>query len=252
LPVDPLYSFRAAHVSKGGQVRLKINGIEIRARKGETILQAARRAGIEIPTLCYLEGLRPVGSCRICLVEVRESGRSRLAPACATEVAEGMEVTTDTPQLRELRRKVLSLLFIEGNHVCSFCVSNGHCELQTLAYELGMDHVDYPYLWPALPLDASHTRFGIDYNRCVRCGRCVRVCAEVEGAWVWGFSGRGPHTKVAAEDGIPWGLSQGCTDCGKCEEVCPTGAIFPKGVATAELEKDPTVASRVQRWREHG
>src|SRR5262245_40317898 len=125
---------------------LKIDDRDVSAREGETILQIARENDIFIPTLCHLEGLSVVGACRLCLVEVK--GVSKLLPACATQVEEGMEVFTDSERLRHYRRMILELLFSEGNHICSVCVSNGHCDLQWLAQKLGMDHVRVPYRHP--------------------------------------------------------------------------------------------------------
>ena len=168
---------------------LTIDGKLVSAREDQTILEAAREAGIAIPTLCHLDGLSDVGACRLCLVEV--DGRSRLLPACVTKVAEGMDVQTDTDRLREYRRMIVELLFAERNHVCSVCVANGHCELQDLAIAVGMDHVRFDYLNPACAVDVSHERFGIDHNRCILCTRCVRVCDEIEGAHTWDVAGRG-------------------------------------------------------------
>lgn len=229
-------------------ITLTIDGIKVQAEEGETILQAAKRAGIRIPTLCYLEGLSPRGSCRLCLVEVRNWG-GRLVPACATPVQEGLEVVANSPRLRELRRTILEMLFVERNHICAFCVSNGHCELQDLAMELGVDHVRLPYRWPLLPLDLSHPKYGIDHNRCVLCGRCVRACSEVEGAMTLGFSGRGIFTLVEADLGDPWGQSPTCTGCGKCVQACPTGALFEKGKATSEQVKKPQILAEVTERR---
>ncbi|HQK20964.1 MAG TPA: 2Fe-2S iron-sulfur cluster-binding protein, partial [Polyangiaceae bacterium] len=151
---------------------LKIDGRDIGAREDETILQVARENGIQIPTLCHLDGLEPIGACRLCMVEVR--GSSRLLPACVTRVEEGMEVTTKSPRLIRHRRMILELLFAERNHVCSVCVVNGKCELQSLAVALGMTQVRTPYRFPRFELDASHPRFVNDHNRCVLCARCVR------------------------------------------------------------------------------
>ncbi len=229
-------------------INLTIDGSKVQAQEGETILQAAKNAGVRIPTLCYLEGLSPRGACRLCLVEVRNWG-GRLVPSCATPVQEGMDVVANSPKLRELRRTILEMLFAERNHICAFCVSNGHCELQDLAMELGMDHVRLPYRWPLLPLDLSHGKYGIDHNRCVLCGRCVRACSEVEGAMTWGFSGRGIFTLVEADLGDPWGKSKTCTGCGKCVQACPTGALFERGKATSEQVKKPEVLAEVTERR---
>jgi len=229
-------------------ITLTIDGIQVQAEPGETILQAAKRAGIRIPTLCYLEGLSPRGACRLCLVEIRNWG-GRLVPSCATPVQEGLDIVANSERLRELRRTILEMIFAERNHICAFCVSNGHCELQDLAMELGMDHVRLPYRWPLLPMDLSHSKYGIDHNRCVLCGRCVRACAEVEGAMTWGFSGRGIFTLVEADLGDPWGKSKTCTGCGKCVQACPTGALFEKGKATSEQVKRPEILVEVTERR---
>ena len=214
---------------------LTIDGKEVSAREGETILQVARENGIDIPTLCYLEGLSPIGACRLCLVEVK--GVNRLLPACVTQVEEGMEVVTNSEQLVKYRRLILELLFSERNHTCSVCVVNGHCELQRLAQKLGVTNVRFPYRHPDLPVDATHDRFVVDHNRCVLCTRCVRVCDEIEGAHVWDLMGRGINSRITADLNQPWGTSETCTSCGKCVHVCPTGALFEKGKAVAEMEK---------------
>ncbi len=214
---------------------LKIDGIDIGAREDETILQVARENGIEIPTLCHLEGLHPVGACRLCLVEVK--GNRRLLPACVTQVEEGMEVTTHSERLDKHRRMILELLFAEGNHICAVCVSNGHCELQTAAQKLGMDHVRVPYLYSKHPVDATHDRFVADHNRCIMCTRCVRVCDEIEGAHVWDVMARGINSRVVTDLNQNWGKSETCTSCGKCVHVCPTGALSEKGKSVREMAK---------------
>ncbi|MCR4391798.1 MAG: bidirectional hydrogenase complex protein HoxU [Candidatus Acetothermia bacterium] len=229
-------------------IALRIDDIPVQAEPGQTILDAAKAAGIRIPTLCHLPGLSPVGACRLCLVEIR-NWNGKLVPACATPVQEGLDVVANSDRLRELRRTILELLFAERNHICAFCVANGHCELQDLAAELGMDHVRFPYRFPPLPLDASHAKFGIDHNRCILCGRCVRACSEVEGAMTWGFAGRGIFTLVAADLGDPWGDSKTCTGCGKCVQACPTGALFEKGRATGEQEKRPAIVAALTERR---
>lgn len=214
---------------------LKIDERDFSARQDETILDVARQNGIFIPTLCDLKGLSSVGACRLCLVEVK--GNNKLVAACVTRVEEGMEVTTNSERLQRHRRNLLELLFTERNHICSVCVSNGHCELQTLAQKLDITHVHYRYRYPQLQVDASHERFSVDHNRCILCSRCVRVCDEIEGAHTWDVMGRGIQALVITDLAEPWGTSQTCTECGKCVHVCPTGALFEKGKSVAEMLK---------------
>jgi bidirectional [NiFe] hydrogenase diaphorase subunit len=227
---------------------LKIDGRDIGARADETILEVARENGIEIPTLCNLEGLTPVGACRMCLVEIK--GVSRLLPACITRVEEGMEVTTTSETLTKFRRMNLEFLFSERNHICSVCVSNGHCELQRMAQYLGMNHVRVPYRTPLMPVDASHERFVADPNRCILCTRCVRVCDEVEGSHTWDVMGRGFQAQVITDLFQEWGTSETCTSCGKCVHVCPTGALTEKGKAVAEMTKRSGFLPYLQTMRE--
>ena len=227
---------------------LKIDGRDVTGRADETILQVARENGIFIPTLCYMDSLTPIGACRMCLVEIK--GSSKLFAACVTHIAEGMEVTTQSERLARYRRMNVELLFSERNHICSVCVANGHCDLQTLAQQTGVTYVNFPYRNPRLPVDASHERFGLDHNRCVLCARCVRVCDEIEGAHVWDMGGRGIETHVVADLDLPWGESETCTSCGKCVQICPTGALFNKGLAAAESVKHRSFLVRLAAMRE--
>jgi bidirectional [NiFe] hydrogenase diaphorase subunit len=216
-------------------VTLTIDGRDVGAREDQTILEVARENGIFIPTLCELTGLSASGACRMCLVEVK--GVTRLLPACVTRVTEGMEVAVSSERLDRFRRGILELLFAERNHVCSVCVTNGHCDLQSLALKLGLTHIHFPYQYPRMPVDASHERFVVDHNRCVLCTRCVRVCEEIEGAHTWGVMSRGVDCRVITDLAQPWGSSESCTGCGKCVQVCPTGALSEKGKSVAEMSK---------------
>lgn len=216
-------------------ITFTINGEHVSGQDHESILQIARQNEIHIPTLCHMEGLSDVGACRLCLVEVE--GSTRLFPACTTRPQEGMVVHTDTPRLQRNRRTIVELLASEGNHQCAVCVVNNHCDLQNLAYEVGLQHVRFPYLYPKKKLDASHPDFIIDRNRCVLCTRCVRVCHEVEGAHVWDIAYRGIECEIVADMHQAWGTSTTCTSCGKCVMVCPVGALIEKGATVAEMQK---------------
>lgn len=216
-------------------VTLTINDELVSAQEGETLLSVLRERGIDIPTLCHLDGLSERGGCRLCMVEM--VGAGRLQAACVTQVQEGMVVRTHSERLIKYRKMILELLFAERNHICAVCVMNGNCELQWEAAKVGMDHVRYEYLNPDLSMDVSHERYGLDHNRCILCMRCVRVCDEIEGAHVWDAMGRGVNSLVIIDLNQAWGTSQSCTSCGKCVQVCPTGALFSKGATVAEMEK---------------
>ena len=217
------------------EVSIRIDGELVRATEGQTVLEAARASGKYIPTLCYLEGLSAVGACRLCIVQA--SGTDRLLPACTTPVQDGMSVITNSPKLAEYRRIAIELLLVERNHICAVCVSNGRCELQSMAKSLGVTHVRYPYNYPNLPVDMSHERFVLDHNRCILCTRCVRVCAELEGAHVWEVTSRGIHARLVSDLNQAWGEARSCTSCGKCVQSCPTGALAEKGRAVEEMQK---------------
>ncbi len=235
-------------MSAGVDVKtLVIDGHEVSARSGQTILEVASEHNIKIPTLCHLDGLGDVGACRLCLVEIK--GSNKLLPACVTSVFEGMEVSTNTERLQKHRRAILELLFAERNHICSVCVANGHCELQALGQEQGLTHVRLPYRNPELTVDASHERFTLDHNRCILCTRCVRVCAEIEGAHVWDVMGRGIDSLIIADLNDSWGSSS-CTRCGKCVQCCPTGALYDKSKIGSDHPKYPDFLPYLNLMRE--
>lgn len=232
-------------------VTLTINDDLVSARLGQSLLDVTKEQNIRIPTLCHLDGLSERGSCRLCLVELVDMhGNARLVAACVTPVQEGMVVYTHTERLVKYRQMMMELFLAERNHICAVCVVNGSCQLQSMAAKLGVDHVRYDYLCPDLPMDASHERFVLDHNRCILCTRCVRVCDEVEGAHTWDVMGRGVNSRVIVDLNQPWGTSQSCTSCGKCVQVCPTGALSKKGVTVAEMGKKPNFLGWILNGRE--
>ncbi|MCL2330120.1 MAG: 2Fe-2S iron-sulfur cluster-binding protein, partial [Phycisphaerae bacterium] len=206
-------------------VRVTINGQDYSAQPGQTILQVCWANRIYVPTLCHYKGLKDIGACRLCIVEIQ--GQRRPVPACTTPVGHEMVVSTSTPLLEDLRRQTLELIFGERNHICPFCPRSGHCELQTAAYKHNMDHVRYDYLFPQLPVDSSHLRIAMDHNRCILCSRCIRACDQWVGAHVLDLNHRGAAAMVIADSGVPLGQSS-CVSCGTCVAVCPTGALFEK------------------------
>jgi bidirectional [NiFe] hydrogenase diaphorase subunit len=232
------------------KISLRIDGAYIKTAAGQSILEAANGAGKFIPGLCFMKGLKAVGACRLCIVEV--AGVNRLLPACTTPAQDGMNVTTNSERIRRYRKIALELLFAERNHICAVCVANGHCELQALAQKLGVTHVRFPYSFPKLGADLSHRRYVLDHNRCILCTRCVRVCAEVEGAHVWDIGSRGVYSRLVCELAQPWGASRSCTTCGKCVQSCPTGALAEKGYAVEEMVKRNEPISRLAVLRGGG
>jgi [NiFe] hydrogenase diaphorase moiety small subunit len=209
-------------------IPLFIDGKEVHGRPGQTILEAAGEAGIYIPRLCWMKGLSPYGSCRVCTVKVNGRPQS----ACTQPIAPGMLVENDTGELRRLRRNLIDMLFVEGNHFCMFCEKSGNCELQALAYRFGITAPKYPFLFPERDVDASHPDILIDRNRCIVCGRCVRASQELDGKHVFGFVGRGPGKRVAVNAEAR--LADTAAAAGdKAIEACPTGSLLVKRVGYA-------------------
>jgi bidirectional [NiFe] hydrogenase diaphorase subunit len=208
-------------------VKLKIDGVEVEVPQGTTILKAAKDNCIEIPTLCNLEGLTSYGGCRMCLVEI--TGSPKLFPACSTPVSPGIDVTTNSDQLHEYRKMTVQLLLSERTHICSVCIANDHCELQSLANQLGVDHTMFERNWTKEEIDSTHDFLVIDRNRCILCTRCIRVCDEIEGVHTLDLELRGKDAQVIMDLDNQWVNSCSCTSCRKCAKVCPVGAIYIEG-----------------------
>jgi formate dehydrogenase major subunit len=206
-------------------VKVTIDGKEIAAQPGQTVLQAAQAAGIDIPTLCNHPALAPLGACRICLVEIEK--QRTLQPACTFQVSDGMVVHTESEKVVETRKFLLELLFSERNHYCMYCQMSGDCELQKLAYRYGLDAWRYPRPYTPLPVDATRQHFVMDHNRCILCRRCIRACQELVGNYTLGLGGRGADTMIVADMNVPFGSSS-CISCGTCLQVCPTGALMDR------------------------
>ena len=207
-------------------VNIMINGVAVAAPKGSTILEAARLANIEIPTLCFLKEINEIGACRMCVVEVK--GARSLVAACVYPINEGMEVWTNTPKVLDSRKKTLQLILSNHDKKCLSCVRSGRCELQQMCRELGVDdenfydgeNIDYE-------IDNSAAHMLRDNNKCVLCRRCVAVCEKTQGIGVIGANERGYKTNIASA--FEMGLGEtACVCCGQCIAVCPTGALQEK------------------------
>ncbi len=224
-----------------------IDGREVTGRPGQSILEAAQDAGVYIPRLCFLEGLEPWGGCRVCTVTVN----GRPCSACTQPAAAGMVVENETEPLREMRKSIIEMLFVEGNHFCMFCEKSGRCELQALAYRLGIAAPRYEYLWPTREVDASHPDVMLDRNRCILCARCVRTSRDVDGKYAFGFVGRGPEKRIAVNPGCRLvDTDLDLTD--QAVDACPVGAILRKRegyripVGLREFDREP-IGSTIEK-----
>ncbi len=210
------------------RVTIRIDGKEIRTEAGKNLVQAARENGIFIPSLCYFEHIDPpLGTCRVCTCNV--NGAS--GPACMEKVSDGMEVEVHTPELKNVRKAIVEMMFSEGNHFCPSCEKSGDCSLQHMGYEMGVYKSRFPHLFKDRLIDFNPKRFVIEHNRCVKCRRCVEEVLTNDGNRVFSFSNRGNETLVAIDYEQEAKLSE--EQALEAMRICPTGAILVRGQAFA-------------------
>ena len=226
------------------KITVTIDGQEVSAKPGETILEVAKSRGIYIPTLCHYQNTTNVGACRVCVVEV-ENARSLVA-SCCMPISPGMVVRTNTPSVRAAQKMIVELLWSSGDHNCLTCEQNGQCELQDLVYWLKIDKPRFNIESSAYAPDNSNTMIHRDLNKCVLCGRCIRACNEIQVNEVLDFSMRGSYAKVGPAFDEDY-INSSCVFCGECLQVCPTGAITFKQAKFAgrpwELDKVRTTCT---------
>jgi len=218
---------------------IEVNGRKVEAKKGETILQALRRNNIKVPTLCYMEGLLPSGACRMCVVDVE--GAPNLVPSCSFPVADGMKIKSNSPSVMQARKTVIELLLSNHPDDCLYCVRGGNCELASLAQEHGVRQRRYRGARNKREKDISGPSIQRDPEKCILCGKCVRVCEEVQGVSAIDFTQRGSKSMVGTAFNKGLNVSS-CINCGQCILVCPTGALHERSYIDEVLQalNDPT------------
>jgi len=204
-------------------ITAKINNISVIVEEGTTILDAALKAQVKIPTLCKHPALEPTASCGLCIVKIK--GNNKLLRACCTPIEDGMEITTHNPEIVSVRRDVLELILSKHPNECLTCGRNNNCELQTLAADFGIREDFFGNIVPDMPKDDSTKTIVLDPRKCISCGRCVQVCQDIQDVWALSFVSRGFDTVMAPAGGISLAESP-CVKCGQCSAHCPTGAIF--------------------------
>ena len=206
-------------------IKINIDGRNIEVKEGITVLEAARQAKIDIPTLCFLKDINAAGDCRMCIVEIE--GRRGPVPSCNTIVEEGMKIKTNTPAINETRKVILDLILSSHNRACLTCVRNGNCELQTLAEKFGMGEIEYPGKEVEPHIDDLSPSIVRDASKCIMCKRCVATCKNVQKISAIDVAGRGFKSHISTTNAMSLN-DVNCTNCGQCIQSCPVGALREK------------------------
>lgn len=206
-----------------GPIEMTLNGATIHARDGQSVVEAARENGTYIPTLCDYKSLPPAGTCRICTVKVG----GRIVSGCTTPVSHGMVVESESAELGDLRKGLIEMLFVEGNHMCPSCEKSGDCELQALAYRYRMEVPRFPFSFTNRAIDASLPHLILEHNRCIQCLRCVRGVKSRGGQDIFGFKNRGRAIEITVDRTDPDALTE--ETARRAEAICPVGALITKG-----------------------
>ena len=201
-----------------------LDGRTIPFEEGETIMEAAAAAGVYIPHLCHHPEFKPHGSCKLCTVNIG----GRLGAACTNRAAEGMQVESETEAINADRLALTQMLFVEGNHICPSCEKSGNCQLQAVAYHLGMLTPHFTHFYPSRDIDASHPDVLLERNRCILCELCVRASRDVDGKNVFGIGGRGIRARLIVNSASGRLADTDLSVTDRAAEVCPTGAIIRK------------------------
>lgn len=207
------------------KIHFTVDGKPVEAEDGQSIMEACDAVGIYIPRLCDAEALVPQGSCRVCVVKLN----GHTVAACTQPAEDRAHIENDTQEIRSYRRDLVRMLFHEGNHLCPVCEASGQCELQAMAYRLGISQdAPYPYLQPVRPLDASHPDIALDTNRCILCGRCIRASRDVDGKHLFEYVGRGIHKRIGISAATLSETDASIDDYAFHSGVCPVGCIIRK------------------------
>ena len=206
-----------------GHIDIILNGSTVSAKEGQSVVEAAREHGVYVPTLCDYQSLPPAGTCRVCTVKVG----GRLVAGCTTPVSHGMTIDSESDELNDLRKALIEMLFVEGNHMCPSCEKSGNCQLQALAYRYRMDVPRFPFLFTRRDIDASLPHLILEHNRCIQCLRCVRGVKARGGRDIFGFTNRGRDIQIAVDRTLPEALSADTAQ--KAMDICPVGALLRKG-----------------------